>query len=76
MSGASLPKWLRPNGSRRCEGKVDQFVLNRLVIVACFSGNLALRATRSLEYLASGNCHRLEDKPIHLDAIIAGRGLF
>jgi hypothetical protein len=55
---------------------VKRVVLNTLVIVALLFWDFVLRATRWQECLAFGNCHRLEDKPIHLDTIIAGRGLF
>jgi hypothetical protein len=46
-----------------------------LVIVACCSGNFVACDTMAGS-LAFGNGHRLEEKPINLDTIIAWRGLF
>jgi hypothetical protein len=54
---------------------VERVVLDKLVIVALLFWEFCI-ACDTPKSLASGNGHRLEDKPIHLDTIIAGWGLF
>ena len=55
---------------------MERVVLNTLDIVALLFWKFCFACDTWQEYLASGNRHRLEGKPIHLDTIIAGRGLF
>jgi hypothetical protein len=46
------------------------------VIVALLFWKFCFACDTTPKSLASGNGHRLEDKPIHLDTTIAGRRLF